>query len=217
MLTSKAARQGAARLRRLCLPGQALGGAGALGRCAPRPTAALPTPCRRHKSTSTASTYKAAHADGVTHESLSQMPLKQRLKLLGPPAIAVYLIIHCTGFWLMWAALAFGLPVRPYLEMLVGDKVSLPKGPWAEWGLALVANKMLCPLQAMATVALTPRVAPALLCTRLGRGFISFVARWSAPKAAAGAAAPAAAATAATAPAAAAAAASASGQQTAGT
>eukprot|EP00756_Hemistasia_phaeocysticola_P006230 Hpha_TRINITY_DN13740_c0_g1::TRINITY_DN13740_c0_g1_i1::g.142471::m.142471 len=119
-----------------------------------------------------------------TRETMRDLGLRERMKLLGPPAIGIYLIIHTIGFCVMWAAVSFGFPVRGYLEQVLPPEYlqKLPKGPWLDWSLALLANKCFVPLQAMLALWVTPRVAPYLFSTWAGSAFLNLVARWTGGK-----------------------------------
>eukprot|EP01061_Rhynchopus_euleeides_P006000 TRINITY_DN15080_c0_g1_i1.p1 TRINITY_DN15080_c0_g1~~TRINITY_DN15080_c0_g1_i1.p1 ORF type:complete len:209 (+),score=59.75 TRINITY_DN15080_c0_g1_i1:30-629(+) len=109
-------------------------------------------------------------------EAIAQLSLYGKMKRYGPPAMFIYLVIHCAGFWLVFFLLMSGVPVRKYLAEYLplpsegqssdeegGAKGALQAIPWAELGLALVINKMFGPLQILLTLSITPRLAPILL------------------------------------------------------
>eukprot|EP01064_Diplonema_japonicum_P023437 TRINITY_DN33866_c0_g1_i1.p1 TRINITY_DN33866_c0_g1~~TRINITY_DN33866_c0_g1_i1.p1 ORF type:complete len:173 (+),score=19.27 TRINITY_DN33866_c0_g1_i1:36-554(+) len=93
---------------------------------------------------------------------VSKLSLYGKMKHFGPPALFIYLVIHTIGFWLMFALVYCGLPVKGLLAQWLGGEEKLPQGPWAELGIALAVNKLFGPLQMLLTVAVVPRLAPVL-------------------------------------------------------
>ncbi|KAJ9463547.1 hypothetical protein DIPPA_26842 [Diplonema papillatum] len=102
-----------------------------------------------------------------------------KLKHYGPPAIFIYLTIHCLGFWLMFFLVSAGFPIKRYLAEYMGGDDSVPKGLWAEFALALAVNKLFSPLQALLTLALVPRLAPILTSWGPTQQLLLFVSRFS--------------------------------------
>eukprot|EP00755_Sulcionema_specki_P026309 Sspe_Gene.85327::Locus_56096_Transcript_1_1_Confidence_1.000_Length_955::g.85327::m.85327 len=105
----------------------------------------------------------------------AKLSLFQRLKRYGAPAIFIYLVIHCTCFWIVFGVILIGLP--PHVFEFMGFEKA-PKGPWAQFAVALAVNKMFGPLQALAAIAVTPRLAPVLTSWWVTQRLIAFVARF---------------------------------------